>query len=512
MSAVFPTSDYPVTVFDRIRTEVFGRGLDAPVESPVSKYPDNMNDFISDVLGTRLWGKQQEIVESVAVNARTTVRSCHASGKSYSAARVVIAFLHRYPSSIVITTAPTARQVRNILWRNIRSAAAGSLKSLMGRALTDRYEIDADWYALGFKGADENSDAMQGFHAENLLVVVDEAAGVAESVLQATEAILTGSGARLLMIGNPTSMSGTFRRSFHRDSHLYNTITISAYDTPNFTHFGITRDDMITGAWEEKLGDHDLPYPGLVDPRWVARQIDLHGIDSAYAKSRVDAEFPSDDESVLIALSQIDAAEEEQAQPNPESPIIAGIDVARTGGDESTICVRQGDVVLYEGAWKLPDIMEGVGRARLILEDFGGKEVEVRVDVIGLGAGFADRLRELGYNAIDVNVGSASSDKEQWQNLRHELWWQLRERFREGRLYAAEGVAFSDLTKAQLSDIRYTYKSNYTKPVIEPKDETKKRTGMSPDRAEAMMLAFAVLPRPKSGLGHVRVGSAKGNW
>lgn len=510
-TAFFPTSESPVTVFDRIKQEIFGRGLDAPVEERTDEYPDDVSEFTNDVLGVQLWDKQLEIGYSVATHARTSVRSCHASGKSFSAARFVIWFLHRNPGSIVITTAPTARQVRHVLWRNIRSAASSAIRPLLGRALTQEYQIDPDWYALGFKGADENSDAAQGYHAEHILVVVDEAAGVAESLLVNLESILTGAGARLLMIGNPTSMSGMFRRSFHADQHLYNTITISAYDTPNFTTFGITREDMISGEWKEKLGDNPLPYPGLVDPRWVARQIDLHGIDSPYVQSRVDAEFPSDDESVLIALSQIDAADAEPQEPNPESQIYAGIDVALTG-DETTICIKQGDVVLHEGAWRLPDLMESVGKAQNILDQFGGKSIQVRVDVIGMGQGFADRLRELGYKVTGVNVGSASSDKEQWANLRHELWWQLRERFREERIAPAPGVSFTDVTKAQLSDIQYKFQSNYTKPVIEPKAETKKRTGMSPDRAEAMMLAFGVLPRPKASPGMVKVGSAKGKW
>ncbi len=511
MSAVFPSMDRPVTVFERIKTEVFGRGLDAPVQERTDAYPADVATFMSTVLGTQLWERQVEIGESIATHARTTVRSCHASGKSWSGARFVLWFLHTHPRSVVITTAPTTRQVRNVLWRNIRSAAARAIKPLLGRALVQEYQIDADWYALGFKGADENSDAMQGFHAEDILVVVDEAAGVAESVLVGLEAILTGAGARLLFIGNPTSMSGMFRRSFHTDQHLYNTITISAYDTPNFTTFGITRDDMISGAWKDKLGDSPLPYPGLVDPRWVARQIELFGIDSPYVKSRVDAVFPSDDESVLIPLSHIDAADAEPQEPNPDSPLYAGIDVALTG-DETTVCIRRGDVVLHEEQWRLPDLMESVGRAVSVLDRLGGKQINVRVDVIGMGQGFADRLRELGFNVTGVNVGSASSDKEQWQNLRHELWWQLRERFREERIAPAPGVSFTDVTKAQLSDIRFSFKSMYTKPVIEPKEETKKRTGMSPDRAEAMMLAFADLPRPKATPAVVRMGATKGKW
>src|SRR5690606_34428875 len=224
---------------------------------------------------------------------RTAVRSCHAAGKSHLGARLALSYVEQNPRSIVVTTAPTSRQVRNVLWRNMRAAYAPHRGKLKGRMLTERYEISADWYALGFKGSDNNSDAVQGFHAENILVVVDEAAGVAESVMEGLEAILTGTGARLLLIGNPTSMSGTFRRAFHEDRHLYNTITINAYDTPNFTTFGITKDDMLNGTWEEKVTG-PMPYPALIDPVWVERQFQRHGPESSFCVSRIDAEFPTD--------------------------------------------------------------------------------------------------------------------------------------------------------------------------------------------------------------------------
>lgn len=470
----------------------------------------DLPEYITHDLNSPLWGKQLEIARSVQRYPRTTVRSAHAVGKSYTAARVALAYVETHPQSIVITTAPTSRQVRNVLWRYIRAAAVTARTPLRGRMLTERYEIAPDWYALGFKGSDNNSDAVQGFHADDILVIVDEAAGVAESVLQGLEAILTGSGARLLMIGNPTSTSGTFRRSFHEDGHLYNTITISAFDTPNFLHYGITRDDVVNDTWQEKVTG-PMPYPALVDPEWVARQFAIHGEDSAFVHARIDAVFPSDDDSVLIALAMIENAEAEEAEPNPDSEIYAGIDVARSGTDETAICVRQGDVVLLEDAWKGADIMKSVGRVQATLEPFGGRAVNTRVDVIGLGAGLADRLRELDYRVTDVNVGAKSSDREQWPNLRHELWWQIRERFYDGRIMPAPGVGLTSQTKAQLSDIHFSYKSGFTKPVIEPKDDTKKRTGMSPDRAEAVMLAFADLPHNPAG-GIIRIGSVKGKW
>jgi hypothetical protein len=106
----------------------------------------------------------------------------------------------------------------------------------------------------------------------------------------------------------------------------------------------------------------------------------------------------------------------------------------------------------------------------------------------------------MGYTAKDVHNGAKSSDREKWPALRHEMWWQLRERFVDGRIAPAEGVVLDDVAMAQLSDVKFKYLTGYTMPVIESKDEAKRRGVKSPDRAEAIMLAYATLPRPEGGV------------
>lgn len=453
--------------------------------------------FIEEELQSPLWAKQQEIVRSIEEHPRTAVRSCHAAGKSHTAARLALGFVETRDRSIVVTTAPTSRQVRGVIWRNMRAAYGSARAALRGRMLTDRYEISPDHYAMGFKGSDTNSDAVQGFHAADMLVIVDEAAGVAESVLEAIEAILTGTGAKLLMIGNPTSMSGTFRRAFHEDAHLYNQITISAYDTPNFTTYGITRDDMVYGTWRTKVTG-PMPYPALIDPGWVERQIARHGAESAFVQSRVDAVFPTDADDVLIPLVDIEIAQENRRAVDPSHSKYVGIDVARAGGDETVICLRQGPAQTFMKAWQGFDLMESIGKTVEILSGHGYEDAEIRVDATGMGEGFADRLEELGYKVVRVRFGQASSDKARWRNFRNEAWWQLKELYREQLIWPTHGHEFDPQMIAQLVDIRTKYGSVYTMPEIEDKDDYKKRTnGRSPDRAEAQLLAYCTMPPPE---------------
>ena len=425
--------------------------------------------FIRDWLGADLWAKQIEIAEAVRDHRRVAVKSCHASGKSFLSARLVIWFLHAYPNSVVITTAPTANQVANILWREIGAAYRNTRRPLLGRCLTTRYEIAPSWYALGFKSEDTAPDRFQGFHAEHALVVIDEAAGVAEAVYEALDAILTSESARMLLIGNPTAPNGVFYDAFHSARSLYHLITITAQDTPNVQTGKVVR-------------------PYLVTQQWVDDAIAKHGEDSPYVRSRVYAEFPPVGDNTLIPLAWIEAATQRQIEA-VDAPLEAGLDVARMGSDETALCIRRGPRVIAEHAWSGMDTMATVGRVRSILADYPGLAA-LKVDVIGIGAGVADRLREEGYPVVDVNVSSRASDSEQFGNLRCELWWNLRERFQAGEIAGP----LDDTTMGQLSSIRYTYDSRHTRPVIESKEQAKKRGQRSPDRAEALLLAFAVLP------------------
>lgn len=430
--------------------------------------------WVRAFLGDDLWEAQIEILESVRDNRRTSVKSCHDSGKSHIAARAAVWYLNAHPDSIVVTTAPTYRQVRNIIWRSIGTAYASAVRPLLGRVLTDRLEINHQWYGFGFKADDNAATNFQGIHpiSGRVLVIVDEAAGVAPGVFEGIDAAMTSEHARMLLIGNPTSPEGEFYDSFHRNRGMYHTITISADRTPNI-----------------RAGHTIRPY--LLTQAWINDAVAKHGEDSPYVQARVYANFPTVGDKNLIPLAWIERAHHDDTPAGAE-PAEAGLDVARYGGDENVLWVRRGAKALYTAAWTGLDTMETVGRARLELERFPDL-ARVKVDAIGLGAGVFDRFRELRrqkaitWEPVEVNVGVASRSPDSFANLRHELWWGLRERFREGRIAGP----FDDLTMGQLSSIRYRYDSAHAMPLVESKDELRRRGLRSPDRAEALLLAFA---------------------
>ena len=118
-----------------------------------------------------------------------------------------------FPHSRVVTTAPTTAQLRDVLWREIAQAHRDSRGFIGGELYGTRLEIATDWFAVGF--ATDRPDRFQGFHAEHLLLVVDEAAGVSQEIYEASSGFLTSPESRVLLIGNPTATGGEFFDAFH---------------------------------------------------------------------------------------------------------------------------------------------------------------------------------------------------------------------------------------------------------------------------------------------------------
>ena len=225
---------------------------------------------------------------------------------SFLAAQVILWFLYTHPNSIVLNTAPTWRQVEKLIWKEIRisHSKAGDLGGTIAPK-SPELQIEQDrWYASGI--STNQPDRFQGWHAKDILVVIDEAAGVNEEIFDAISGVLTSENAKMLMLGNPTTIGGTFHKSF--TSGEYKTFHVSAWMTPNFTHFKIKRADIIDGTWKDKIGDEPTPYPWLIQPKWVASQYKMWGLDHPAWAARIEGNFPSAGEHTLIPLDWIEAA------------------------------------------------------------------------------------------------------------------------------------------------------------------------------------------------------------
>ena len=139
-------------------------------------------NFACNILGVKPWDKQQQILNSIAANRYVAVRSCNGAGKTFTAAVTILWWLMSYDNAIVITTAPSERQVREILWRELRNLYIPVRDIVGGKLTRTRLEFGSKRYAYGFSTNTE--DRFQGFHSGNILVIVDEASGVDEFILQ----------------------------------------------------------------------------------------------------------------------------------------------------------------------------------------------------------------------------------------------------------------------------------------------------------------------------------------
>jgi phage terminase large subunit len=448
----------------------------AELQAKILKYPEF---FVGEYLGDTYEDYQLEIAESVKVNTITSVRSCHDTGKSFSAGRIALNFLMAHTDSIVLTTAPTFRQVEEILWREIRGAhhRAKNRVPIGGRMLKTKLNIDEEWYAIGVSSDDANK--IQGFHPKSgyILVIVDEAAGVNEDVFIAVDAIMSSYGARLLMIGNPTSLNGRFYDSHHKMRSVKR-IHISCFDTPNFKNNGIKN---VQDLMRVDMSKVEITRPHLITPMWAKGMIEQHGVDSPIVQARVFGQFPSAEDNTLIPLNYIElAAEPERRASLKMGAKYIGCDPARYGSDKTVITVRYGNIVEEQIETSKEDVAQTAGRVKLFTNAEG-----YFIDDIGLGAGVVDILLDDKIeNVYGISFSNKANDP-QFVNLRAELYWKIAELFKRGEIAIPNDP---DLI-SQLASIRYEITRHGIK--IEEKEEIRKRIHRSPDKADSLVLSFA---------------------
>ena len=246
-------------------------------------------DWASKKAKINLWSKQKEIIRSIRDNRRTAVQSGHGIGKSLTASVAASWWVDTHPAdqTLVVTTAPSVKQVHAILWEEIRKIHQQA--GLPGEVqISDNWLIGGRLVGFGRKPQDHDRDAFQGLHRKYLLVILDEAAGIPEWLWGSARDIATGEHCRMLAIGNPTDPSSYFRKVCRPDSG-WNVIKVSVFDSPNFTGEKVAKtvsEDLTSWKYIEDA-KRDL---GEGSPMW---------------KARVEGEFPDVDEFSVIPLGWI---------------------------------------------------------------------------------------------------------------------------------------------------------------------------------------------------------------
>jgi hypothetical protein len=440
----------------------------------VERYYHDPVLLVQEVFDEEPDAEQAAIMMEVARGERQiAVRSGHGVGKTTTFAWLIVWFaLTRFPQKC-ICTAPTSGQLVDGL---ISETKAWFRK--LPPMLADLFEIKSERIELIARPEEsfiafatsraENPEALQGKHSENLLLLVDEASGVPEQVFEASSGSMSGHNATMVMAGNPVRSTGQFHDAFHEQKHKWKTHHISCVGHPRIS------EDFIEEMKER------------------------YGEDSNAYRVRVLGEFPKGDDDTVIAMELVDAALNRDVAPTNVLPIW-GLDCARFGSDRSSLAMRKGNRLLRKvDVWAGLDMMQLAGTVKLLWDQTGkDKKGEFErpsmmcVDSIGIGAGVADRLREMGLPVRDINVSEAPSIKGIYLNQRAELWFAMREWFE------TRAVNLCDDRKLMSELIGVRYKIHSTgKKAVESKDDMKKRSKekRSPDIADALMMTFAETP------------------
>lgn len=450
----------PTTVVSQLRTHW----------SPRPDYATDPLQWAADrAPSVHLWSKQTEILRSLVDNRTTAVKSCHNAGKSFTAALATCWWIdsHEPGTAVVLTSAPTDVQVKAILWREI-NRLHGKL-GLPGRTNLKEWYLEDQLVAFGRKPSNTDPTAFQGIHDPYVLVVLDEAGGIPKTLWDAASSLVSSRHGKLLAIGNPDHAQAYF--STICDLDAVNTITIPAWETPNFTGEEVP----------EALRD------SLLDPDWVEEKRTEWTETSPIWIAKIEAEFPSDDEDGVVLTSWASECRWLEL-PEDDEPVL-GFDVS-AGGDRSIVWLRAGRKAVRK--WVKVGEKDPTELARWVQEIIEQTSaVTINVDAIGVGWGVAGELRLLDVpcQVVPVNVSESADESDKFVNLRAEMWWQARERSRQQQwdLGALDDDDFYELTA-----VRYHTQNAKQRIQVERKEEVVKRIRRSPDSADALLLAFHI--------------------
>ena len=465
-----------------------------------SDYEDRPGDFLREALGFEPTPDQEQIANSVRDSSETNVQSCHGAGKSALAAGLALWWVFAVGGEC-ITTAPTARQVDKIIWKEIRQRYDNDRPKLGGTRLKQELRLSQVAFAWGFTARDGDSNAAQGAHSPKLLIIVDEACGVDPAIDDGLVSCLTGANNHILRIGNPI-LAGTAFEDACKRSHIH----IPVWGHPNILPYYERHDDgihrLIPG-----LDADDLPekIPGAVTPRWVETIRESKGDQSSYWRTRVEALFPLDAANAVFPRTFWDAARDlYDADPDhwrkvaQRSPVRIALDVG-DGGDDSAIAIWRGPVLteldILPGRgdrldvdaaadWLIGYLKRNPGAMAIV--DQGGVGAGALAKV--LKAGFA--ATHFGWGERPTNAGQKSNPFEKFENRKAEQFWQLRQAGQQGQIAIAPLGDFGDRAADDLAAHTW-FETKQEKICICPKKEVRSKLGRSPDAGDVVVAGYA---------------------
>ncbi len=475
------------------------RAKDQPSdESPSSATPEQIARWYDDpvlfsieAFGITPWeafegsprSSQADVLRAVAERHRVSCRSGHKTGKTAAAAILAWFWFVTRANSGTVITAPTDRQVKRLVWKELRALrrrATITLPTVPKDPGTGVQDDAGGRYIVGF--STDQPENMAGFSGPAMLFIVDEASGVDESIFEAIEGNTAGGEAddpnavaKVVMFSNPTQTSGTFYKSFHGSRSEWSTHHISSEDTPN------ARDT--TGA---------AKVPGLATRHYIETKRKSWGSGSFLYAVRVAGNFAKQGSDAVVPLGLVEAGIANwhaDGFDDNECRLEIGVDVARFGQDDTVAAPRRGNHV---GELKRVNGFDTLDVAGMVLDMArelhrkGERKPLIKMDPGG-NPGPIDVLRRSSeVDIIEVNFGSVSDQPDLYVNKRSQILFGVRDYLEGGGT-----IPDDDQLSTELVAPKYGYDAK-TRKVVESKKELRKRLpgGKSPDSADALALAI----------------------
>ena len=312
---------------------------------------------------------------------------------------------------------------------------------------------------------DEAGRVLSGLHGKDLAYFVDESGAIVPNVGNSIDQGLGETQARfvrLITAGNPMD----------KNSLLYS--ESNKADGQRVWSFSITSDPD-----DEKRSQR-------VSKEWAAEKIKEFGREDPWTKVFVLGEFPDVAMCTLLDVSEVEASMSRDVVEDKDRELSLGVDVARFGADANVWAMRRGLMAYPLKIVRNARTQELYNRTITIMnEQEGGGSLAIDCTG-GYGAGLADMMIQAGHSPHEINFGEKAEEEERFFNKRSEMYFKMADWVKKrGRLPNDPDL------KRELTAILYSFDEK-GRWKLESKEQIRKRLGMSPDRADALALTFAV--------------------
>lgn len=419
--------------------------------------------FSREILNVDLWSRQEEFNDLVSEgHKRIHCKAGHGVGKTMDSAVIAMWLLATVrPAPVVITTAPTYRQVKDQLWKEIRYRWNGSPElRRMGEARGTRIDISDFHYAHGF--STNQPERFQGIHNPSIFIIVDEANGFPDDIYESIRSCIVNKKAQIIAIGNAVLPYGWFYNGFEDDKVA--SMSISSREHPN-----VVQDREII--------------PGAVTREWISEFEHEFRHSPQIVSSRIDAEFPSHSKNSLIHRDWVRSAYQQAS--GMTWPNVLSCDIARSGDNLCVASQLVGSMLKHQTEWGQATIPESAREIERIHLAF--KSDIIVVDDDGVGGGVTDMLRERGFPVVAFRGGQKAVDSDKFFNRISEAWWRARLLFENSAARLSD--CQSPILETQLCSREWLFDNKRIR--VEPKDQYSKRTGFpSPDHADSYVMGI----------------------